>query len=75
MLEAVGHEFGHILRNNRAAAERQDENPEARVSLQVISMPDERYEEYVASSDFIREHIFPGGHLPCRKSIEDALHW
>lgn len=27
-------------------------------------MPDERYAEYCASSDFIREHIFPGGHLP-----------
>jgi Mycolic acid cyclopropane synthetase len=33
-------------------------------STQVITMPDARYEEYCASSDFIREHIFPGGHLP-----------
>ena len=32
--------------------------------MQVITMPDERYEEYCRSSDFIREHIFPGGHLP-----------
>ena len=24
-----------------------------------------RYEAYCKCSDFIREHIFPGGHLPC----------
>jgi hypothetical protein len=28
---------------------------------QVIAEPDERYEAYCKSSDFIREHIFPGG--------------
>ena len=27
-------------------------------------MPDARYSEYCSSSDFIRAHIFPGGHLP-----------
>jgi len=31
---------------------------------QVIAQPDERYESYCSSSDFIREYIFPGGHLP-----------
>ena len=34
-------------------------------ALQAISEPDERYEAYCRSSDFIREHVFPGGHLPC----------
>ena len=34
-------------------------------SLQAISIPDARYEAYRVSSDFIREFIFPGGHLPC----------
>jgi Mycolic acid cyclopropane synthetase len=33
-------------------------------TVQVITMPDARYQEYCTSSDFIREHIFPGGHLP-----------
>lgn len=33
-------------------------------NLQVITMPDARYEGYCNSSDFIRAHIFPGGHLP-----------
>jgi hypothetical protein len=32
--------------------------------VQVITMPDTRYKQYCNSSDFIREHIFPGGHLP-----------
>lgn len=27
-------------------------------------MPDARYCAYCETSDFIREHIFPGGHLP-----------
>jgi cyclopropane fatty-acyl-phospholipid synthase-like methyltransferase len=35
-----------------------------RALLQVITIPDSRYEAYCATSDFIREHIFPGGHLP-----------
>ena len=74
MLEAVGHEFlGTFFATTGRLLKGKDENPDARVSLQVISMPDERYDEYVSSSDFIREHIFPGGHLPCRASIEEAL--
>ena len=32
--------------------------------MQAISVPDSRYESYCSASDFIREHIFPGGHLP-----------
>ena len=32
----------------------------------MITLPDERYEAYCNQhSDFIRKHIFPGGHLPC----------
>ena len=41
-------------------------------SAQAISEPDERYEAYCASSDFIREHIFPGGHLPSMGAMVDA---
>lgn len=39
---------------------------------QVIAEPDERYEAYCASSDFIREHIFPGGHLPSMGAMVEA---
>ena len=34
------------------------------LNVQVITLPDQRYEAYCNSSDFIRDHIFPGGHLP-----------
>jgi cyclopropane fatty-acyl-phospholipid synthase-like methyltransferase len=39
----------------------------------VIVYPDEHYEEYARSSDFIRKHIFPGGHLPSLGAIREAL--
>lgn len=42
------------------------------VCEQAISEPDERYEAYCASSDFIREHVFPGGHLPSMGAMIDA---
>jgi hypothetical protein len=32
-------------------------------TVQVIAQPDERYEAYCKTSDFIREHIFPGEQL------------
>ena len=38
--------------------------------VQVISTKDENYARYCASSDFIRAHIFPGGHLPCRAEMD-----
>jgi len=34
------------------------------MTVQVITIPHERYDAYCNSSDFIRKHIFPGGHLP-----------
>lgn len=61
MIEAVGHEHmeGYFAAISRALC------PGGKAVLQAISEPDDRYEAYCASSDFIREHIFPGGHLPC----------
>ena len=61
MLEAVGHEhlptFFSVV--SRAL------KPGGKAAIQVITMPDERYESYCKSeSDFIRAYIFPGGHLP-----------
>mmetsp|Transcript_20913 Transcript_20913/g.47922 ORF Transcript_20913/g.47922 Transcript_20913/m.47922 type:complete len:1441 (-) Transcript_20913:534-4856(-) len=61
MLEAVGHEnlpvFFEVV--SRAL------KPGGIAAIQVITLPDERYEAYCNShSDFIRTYIFPGGHLP-----------
>ena len=61
MLEAVGHEHlpGYFQTVSSAL------KPGGKAAIQVITMPDERYESYCKSeSDFIRAYIFPGGHLP-----------
>jgi len=41
-------------------------------AVQVIAQPDERYEVYCRGSDFIREYIFPGGHLPSMGAMVEA---
>ncbi|GAX82389.1 hypothetical protein CEUSTIGMA_g9817.t1 [Chlamydomonas eustigma] len=68
MIEAVGHEhlppyfsvIGNMLK------------PGGKAVIQAISVPDERYEAYSRCSDFIREHIFPGGHLPSVGAMVEA---
>ena len=60
MLEAVGHAglqpFFEAC--HKALA------PGGRAVIQVITIADDNYEAYRRSSDWIRKHIFPGGHLP-----------
>eukprot|EP00971_Amphidinium_carterae_P103183 2042595-Amphidinium_carterae.1 len=68
MLEAVGHEN----LPSYFAALRRALKPGAPAAVQVITIPDERYQEYCNSSDFIREHIFPGGHLPSLGAMQEA---
>lgn len=41
--------------------------------FQFISIPEERYDEYRRSSDFIKEYIFPGGCLPSLTRITSAM--
>ncbi|WVZ57372.1 hypothetical protein U9M48_007765 [Paspalum notatum var. saurae] len=41
--------------------------------LQFISIPEERYEEYRRSSDFIKEYIFPGCCIPSLARITSAM--
>ena len=66
MIEAVGHEF---LSTYFAACNRLLK-PSGRFALQAITYPDEFYDEYKNNTDFIREYIFPGGHLPCLGIID-----
>ncbi|OVA12781.1 Mycolic acid cyclopropane synthase [Macleaya cordata] len=69
MIEAVGHEFmedffgscDSVLAENGLFV------------LQFISIPDERYDEYRQSSDFIKEYIFPGGCLPSLSRLTSAM--
>ncbi len=69
MLEAVGHRgiFTFFETCNRLLA------PGGRVVLQVITIPDRRYNSYRFSSDWIRKHIFPGGHLPSIGVLNRAM--
>lgn len=40
-----------------------------RIVLQAITVPDSEFSLYRQRSDFIREHIFPGGLLPCEAAM------
>lgn len=60
MIEAVGHEFlGEFFGVLDRALK-----PGGTIALQAITIPHERYDDYRNSVDWIRKHIFPGGHLP-----------
>jgi cyclopropane-fatty-acyl-phospholipid synthase len=60
MLEAVGHEnFGIFFQQlDRLLA------PDGVVVIQSITIPDQRYDVYRKTHDWIQKHIFPGGLLP-----------
>ncbi len=69
MLEAVGHRnlplYFQTLERLLA--------PDGRAVLQVITMPDQKYQAYRLGSDWIRKHIFPGGHLPSIGAMAQAM--
>ncbi|KAK4341659.1 hypothetical protein RND71_040160 [Anisodus tanguticus] len=69
MLEAVGHEFMEEFFTCCESALAED----GLLVLQFISIPDERYDEYRQSSDFIKEYIFPGGCLPSLSRVTSAM--
>jgi cyclopropane-fatty-acyl-phospholipid synthase len=46
--------------------------PDGAVAFQAIVAPPDRHERALASRDFIKTHVFPGGNLPSVASILDA---
>ena len=65
MIEAVGENYlesyfkkikENLLDNGKAA-------------IQAITINDNLYERYKTKQDFIQKYIFPGGFLPCKKSL------
>ncbi len=68
MLEAVGHRY--LSRFFRACDRLL--KPGGHMVHQVITIPQERYDRYRRSSDWIRKHIFPGGHLPSIEALQAA---
>jgi cyclopropane-fatty-acyl-phospholipid synthase len=69
MLEAVGHRF---LGRFFAASDRLLA-PGGSAAIQTITIPDQIYDRYRRTTDWIRKHIFPGGHLPSLQAIQNAL--
>eukprot|EP00871_Galdieria_phlegrea_P001385 jgi/Galph1/2247/GphlegSOOS_G939.1 len=69
MIEAVGHEY---LGQYFAALERLLK-PNGWIVLQMISVPEYRYEEYRQSSDFINKYIFPGSCCPSLTAVCQAM--
>ncbi|XP_027935120.1 uncharacterized protein LOC114190436 isoform X5 [Vigna unguiculata] len=69
MIEAVGHEYMEEFFGCCESVLAQN----GLLVLQFISIPDERYDEYRRSSDFIKEYIFPGGCLPSLSRITSAM--
>lgn len=69
MIEAVGHAYfdtffkqcGELLKE------------EGRMLLQAIVMPEQRYEQYLNSVDFIQKYIFPGGCLPSVVRMQQSV--
>ena len=60
MFEAVGREYFDLFFKKCESLLA----PGGMLVMQVITMPDQRYEAYSKGTDFIQKYIFPGGHLP-----------
>ncbi|KAL3690412.1 hypothetical protein R1sor_016721 [Riccia sorocarpa] len=69
MLEAVGHEYYKEFFSKCDYLLAKD----GLIVIQVISIPDDRYDEFRKSPGFIKEYIFPGGCLPCISIITSAM--
>lgn len=69
MIEAVGHEFlpDFFEQMDRLL------KPNGLIVMQAITIPDQRYDAYRKSCDFIQKHIFPGGHLPSLNALGQAM--
>jgi cyclopropane-fatty-acyl-phospholipid synthase len=69
MLEQVGHEF---LGTFFKCCERLLK-PQGIAVIQVITLPDYRYAEYIKGCDFIQKYIFPGGSCLSVTAFADAV--
>ncbi|TPX30587.1 hypothetical protein SmJEL517_g05870 [Synchytrium microbalum] len=70
MLEAVGPQFLPTFFETCDQLLKKD----GILVLQVITMPESRYDSYLNSVDFIQKYIFPGGHCPSITALTTAIH-
>ncbi|GAB3284758.1 SAM-dependent methyltransferase [Parahaliea aestuarii] len=69
MLEAVGHQYySEYFRRCSELLK-----PHGKLVIQVITIPDQRYQQARDSVDFIKRYIFPGGCLPSLSVIAGHL--
>ena len=68
MIEAVGHEFLSDYFSKCSSLLKQD----GQMLIQGITMPDQRYEQYLKTSDFIQQFIFPGSCVPSLTAMIEA---
>jgi len=69
MLEAVGHTYYGTFFSTCDRLLK----PGGRVVLQVICIPDQRFDAYRRNPDWIQKHIFPGGMLPSLTELSKAM--
>lgn len=69
MIEAVGKKFlpEYFATCNRLVKD------DGAMMLQAITMPEQRYDQYVGSVDFIQKYIFPGGFLPSISEMQNCI--
>lgn len=69
MIEAVGHEYHDTFFAKCSTLLR----PDGLFAVQAITIPDQRYDRYRHSVDFIQKYIFPGGCLPSLGAITNSV--
>ncbi len=69
MIEAVGAEFLPTYFRQCESLLR----PGGEMVIQAITIPDQRFESYRRSQDFIQKYVFPGGCLPSVGAISRAI--
>ncbi len=69
MLEAVGHRYlgTYFETVDQLLA------PDGLAAIQVITIPEQRYDNYRRRPDFIQRYIFPGGHLPSLEAMSGSM--
>ena len=65
MIEAVGQNY---LKSYFQSIKK-NLNQNGKAAIQAITIDDNLYDRYKKKEDFIQKYIFPGGFLPCKKSL------
>ena len=70
MLEAVGQKYYGTFFNKCNNLLK----PHGKLILQVITIPDQRFQSYKKNPDWIQKHIFPGGMLPSLSLLQISFY-